>query len=198
VAADLEDLDDLVRRHDPDRWLATRFIGEPQARADVIALYAFDHELSKIAQVTNEPMMAEIRLTWWSEVIAEIFEGRPVRRHPVTLALADVIVRHKLPRELIDAMIEPRFENAGSRQAGPMMRLAVYVLCGEWAIVACAAEGWVEHDPEQLTEANQNLKGLPARGFPGVAYATFARIKPGASGLERRARLTWAVLRGRL
>ena len=78
------------------------------------------------------------------------------------------------------------------------MRLAVYVLCGEWAVIACAAEGWVEHDPEQLKEANENLRGLPAKGFPGVAYATLARARRGAPDLERRLRLTWAVLRGKL
>jgi phytoene synthase len=198
VSDDLADLDEVVRRHDPDRWLATRFIADKAARADVIALYAFDHELSNIARMTKEPVMAEIRLTWWTEVLDEIYEGRPVRRHPVALALADIIARHKLPREPFDSMIEPRFDNPASRQAGPVMRLAAYILCGEWAIVACAAEGWIEHDPEQLKEANDNLKDLPARGFPAVAYATLARAKPDAGPLERRLRLTWAVMRGRL
>ncbi len=198
MAADLEDLDDLVRRNDPDRWLASRFITDAQARADVIALYAFDHEISKIAGTVKEPLMAEIRLTWWVEALDEIFEGRPVRRHPVALALAEVIDRCRLPREQFDAMIEPRFDNPASRQAGPVMRLAAFILCGEWPIVACAAEGWVDHDPEQLKEANETLQGLPAKGFPAVAYATLARSKPEASDLERRLRVTWAVLRGRL
>jgi len=198
VTADLEDLDDLVRRNDPDRWLASRFIRDPQARADVIALYAFDHELNKIAAIVKEPMMAEIRLTWWTEVLDEIFDGRPVRRHPAVLALADLVARRRLPREQLDAMIEPRFDNPASRQAGPVMRLAAFILCGEWPIVACAAEGWVEHDPEQLKEANETLRGLPARGFPAVAYATLARAKPGASDLQKRLRLLWAVLRGKL
>jgi phytoene synthase len=197
VADDLEEFDEHVRRHDPDRWLASRFIHDVQARADVIVLYAFDHELTKAAQV-SEPMLAEIRLTWWSEALDEIFEGRPVRHHPVALALADVITRRKLPRELLDAMIEPRFDNPASRQAGPVMRLATYILCGEWPLVACAAEGWVDHDPEQLIEANQNLKDLPAKGFPAVAYATLARAKPDAGPVERRLRLMWAVMRGRL
>ncbi len=197
MTADLEDFDDHVRRHDPDRWLASRFIGDAQARDDVITLYAFGHELSKAARV-SEPMLAEIRLTWWSEALDEIFEGRPVRRHPVALALADVIARRRLPREPLDAMIEPRYDNPASRQVGPVMRLAAYILCGEWAIVACAAEGWVDHDPEQLIEANQNLRDLPARGFPAVAFATLARARPDAGPFERRLRLMWAVMRGRL
>ena len=51
-AADLDDLDASVRRNKPDHWLASRFIGDADARADVIALYAFDDELSR-AIVTN-------------------------------------------------------------------------------------------------------------------------------------------------
>ena len=48
------------------------------------------------------------------------------------------------------------------------------------------------------TNVNETLQGLPAKGFPAVAYATLARSKPEASDLERRLRVTWAVLRGRL
>jgi len=40
---ELDDIDALVRRVDPDRWLASRFIADAQARADVIALYAFNY-----------------------------------------------------------------------------------------------------------------------------------------------------------
>ena len=44
-----EDLDGQVRRLDPERWLSSRFVADPQARADVVAIYAFDHELGDIA-----------------------------------------------------------------------------------------------------------------------------------------------------
>ena len=108
-AADLDDLDASVRRNKPDHWLASRFIADPDARADVIALYAFDHELSR-ALAVKEPLMAEIRLTWWSEAIGEIFEGRAVRRHPVTLALARAVAARGLPRDKLDAMIDGRFD----------------------------------------------------------------------------------------
>jgi len=35
------DLDAQVRAADLDRWLASRFVADEQARADPIALYAF-------------------------------------------------------------------------------------------------------------------------------------------------------------
>ena len=37
-----ETLDDLVRRVDPDRWLAARFVAEPSGAPAVVALYAFE------------------------------------------------------------------------------------------------------------------------------------------------------------
>ena len=55
------DLDDQVRQGDPDRWLASRFIADRAARADVVALYALNIELARIAEAVREPLMGEIR-----------------------------------------------------------------------------------------------------------------------------------------
>ena len=93
-----DDLDSLIRRVDPDRWLTSRFIADPAARADVVALYAFDHELARARRVASMPLMGEIRLTWWREALDEVFEGRAVRRHPTAQALAAAVTRRRLPR----------------------------------------------------------------------------------------------------
>lgn len=86
--ADTETLDDLVRRVDPDRWLATRFIGDRAARADVIALYAMNYELARVAGGVTNALMGEIRITWWREAMEEIAAGKPPRKHPNVEALA--------------------------------------------------------------------------------------------------------------
>ncbi|MGE5502428.1 MAG: squalene/phytoene synthase family protein [Ignavibacteriales bacterium] len=83
-----ETLDDIVRRADPDRWLASRFIEDEKARADVVALYAFNDELARVAHTVREPLMGEIRLTWWREAMEELSAGKPPRKHPVIEALA--------------------------------------------------------------------------------------------------------------
>jgi len=103
------DLDSLVRRADPDRWLASRFIADTRTRADVIALYAFNNELARIAESVHEPLMGEIRLTWWREAVEEIFAGGAMRHHPVVEALAGAVRRRGLARAPLDAMIEARF-----------------------------------------------------------------------------------------
>ena len=104
------DLDALVRRVDPDRWLSSRFIGALDARADVIAVYAFDHELARAPKVASNALLGEMRLTWWREALAEIFEGRPVRHHPAAQALAQAVQRRGLDRGSLETMIDAALE----------------------------------------------------------------------------------------
>lgn len=108
-SAPLDDLESTVRRSDPDRWLASRFIADAGARADVIALYAFDHVLARVPLQVSEPLMGEIRLTWWREALDEIFGAGPVRAHPVALGLADAVRNRGLARAPLDALVEARF-----------------------------------------------------------------------------------------
>lgn len=198
----MEDIDALVRRFDPDRWLASRFITDAQARADVIALYAFDYELSRVAKVTSQAIMGEIRLTWWADAIAEIFEGRPVRRHPVTLALAEAIARHGLRREPFDAVIDAYFPELDGQPADAkaaayaVMSLAQAILGGR-ADIEAAAEAWASRSTASLAKVNRDLSDMPAQAFPAVAYVTLVRA-PSAGPLSRRLRVGWSVLRGRL
>jgi phytoene synthase len=105
-----DDLDQLIRRVDPDRWLTSRFIADRGARADVLALYAFDHELAHARRAASTQLLAEIRLTWWREVLDQILAGGPVRRHPVAEALAGVVGRHRLSRAPLEAMIDGQIE----------------------------------------------------------------------------------------
>ena len=111
-----DDLDAAVRAADPDRWLASRFIADPGLRADVIALYAFDAELRRIPQIVSEPLMAEIRLTWWREGIEAIGSGRSAPGHPVLVALAGVVARRGLPTARLEAMAEARLAASAWRR----------------------------------------------------------------------------------
>ena len=196
-AADLDDLDAGVRRNKPDHWLASRFIADEAARADVIALYAFDHELSR-ALAVKEPLMAEIRLTWWSEAIAEIFEGRAVRRHPVTLALARAVAARGLPRDKLDAMIDGRFDlietpaHASEATEAALMGLALTVLgAGDSAAASAAALRF----GGDKGAANREARDVRSEAFPAIAYAGLDAGRP--ESLRRRLQLLWIILRGR-
>jgi phytoene synthase len=100
-----EGLEAQLRQADPDRWLTSRFVADPVARADLAALYLFDHELARARRASNV-LLVEIRLTWWREALDEIFGGSAVRRHPTALGLADAVRPRNLPRAWLEAMID--------------------------------------------------------------------------------------------
>lgn len=134
-----DDLDQTLRRTDPDRWLSSRFIADETARRDVVALYAFDGELGRAPRAASNALIGEIRLTWWREALDEIFEGRRVRSHPVALGLADAVARRGLERPPLEAMIDARYPEL---DRNPLDRHAARRLAegGAGAASALAAE----------------------------------------------------------
>jgi len=100
---------DEVRAADRDRFLAALFAPEPQRRG-LLALLAFDHELSRTRMVTREPMLARIRLEWWREAVSEAAgEGKP-RAQPIVESLSETVRAHTLPLERMVDLIEAREE----------------------------------------------------------------------------------------
>ncbi|NOX39165.1 MAG: squalene/phytoene synthase family protein, partial [Alphaproteobacteria bacterium] len=66
----------LVQRGDPDRFMSA-MTAPPHLRGRLMVLYAFNLEIARAAWVTSEPMIAEMRLQWWLDMVTEIREGRP-------------------------------------------------------------------------------------------------------------------------
>ncbi|OJY65276.1 MAG: hypothetical protein BGP12_18945 [Rhodospirillales bacterium 70-18] len=93
---------ELVRRHDPDRFLTALF-APPERREALFVLYAFNNELARARAVASEPMLGLIRLQWWREVV----EGT-ARRHEVATPLAAELHAGRLPRAALLAMIAGR------------------------------------------------------------------------------------------
>jgi phytoene/squalene synthetase len=99
------DLVEDAARTQPDRTLATSFIS-PDARARVIALILFSHEIGRACAVVSEPRLAAIRLQWWRDTIEQIYAGGTIRAQPVAVALGATIQEAGLPRPYFDAMID--------------------------------------------------------------------------------------------
>ncbi|MEO3430283.1 phytoene/squalene synthase family protein [Pelagibius sp. CAU 1746] len=96
----------LVERHDRDRYLASLFAPEAE-REHLFALYAFNHEVAKTAEVVSEPMLGQIRLQWWREALEGIYAGTP-RQHEVVVPLAQCIAAKGLQRGLLERVIDAR------------------------------------------------------------------------------------------
>ncbi|MBP6010674.1 MAG: squalene/phytoene synthase family protein [Alphaproteobacteria bacterium] len=102
----MNELDSALADQDPDRYVAN-FFAPAAARPALTALYSFDNELRRVGLTVREPMAGHIRLAWWREQIAAIYDGRPVHA-PVPLALAAVVARWQLPRALLEGCIDGR------------------------------------------------------------------------------------------
>ncbi|KIN64802.1 Phytoene/squalene synthetase [Sulfitobacter noctilucicola] len=85
--ADLNACAALVERADPWRFRAV-MAAPVAARKVLFPLYAFNVEVARAPWVTQEPMIAEMRLQWWRDVCEEIAQGKQVRRHEVATPLA--------------------------------------------------------------------------------------------------------------
>ncbi len=149
-----ESLDGMVRRADPDRWIASRFIGDAAARADVVVLYALNHELARVASSVREPLAGEIRLTWWREAFEEINAGKPARRHPVIEAVA----ASAFAGEALEALPEARFPDLDVPPFDTHEAVLAYLDGTAGAVMALAA---ARLDPEARF---QEVRGA-ARAF---------------------------------
>ncbi|WP_425045337.1 squalene/phytoene synthase family protein [Primorskyibacter sp. S87] len=85
--ADLTACAALVEKADPDRFSAT-MAAPVAARRVLFPIYAMNVEVSRAPWVTQEAMIAEMRLQWWRDALAEIAAAGPVRRHEVVTPLA--------------------------------------------------------------------------------------------------------------
>jgi len=77
----------LVEKADPLRFRVA-MAAPVGARRILFPLYAFNIEVARAPWVTQEAMIAEMRLQWWRDALEEIALGKPLRRHEVLHALA--------------------------------------------------------------------------------------------------------------
>ncbi len=96
---------DMVRRGDPSRFKAT-MAAPVAARVVLFPIYAFNLEVARAPWVTQEPMIAEMRLQWWRDVLAQIRSGDGARRHEVATPLARVL--DVAMTDLLDELIAAR------------------------------------------------------------------------------------------
>lgn len=97
---------DHVRRHDRDRFLTALFM-PGAARADALAVYAFNIEIASIREMVSEPLAGLVRLQWWRDALDGIYAGAPPA-HPVARALSVAARRRGLGRANFEAAIDAR------------------------------------------------------------------------------------------
>lgn len=130
----------LVRSHYENftvvSWLLPR-----KLREDFGHVYAFCRWADDLGDETGDPRKSLELLKWWRQELDACYAGRP--RHPVFVALARTIEKHRIPskpfEDLIDAFVQDqtvtRYDTWAqvldycTRSANPVGRLVLY-LCG--------------------------------------------------------------------
>jgi phytoene synthase len=94
----------LVRTHDFARYASTLFVPPIQRRA-LLAVYAFNVEISRVREQVSQPLPGEVRLQWWTDMLAGAGHGG-VEGNPVAAELLLAIRNWRLPAERLSRLID--------------------------------------------------------------------------------------------
>lgn len=153
---------ELVRKHDPDRFFLSLFA--PADRLEALwTLFAFNHEIAKTREVVSEPMLGQIRLQWWRDALAGIYDETRVLEHEVVQPLAEIIQNHDLPRDALEALIDAREHDLAETRFGDEETILRYAEDTSYpllklALRICGAEE--EGDVTRAVGRNYALIGL--------------------------------------
>jgi phytoene synthase len=165
---------DLVRGHDFVRYASSLFMPADRRRG-LLALYAFNVEIVRVRDQVSQPLPGEIRLQWWTDLLASQRQGQSkdqdhggVEGNPVAAELLWTIREYRLPVEPLARLIE---EHQFDLYNDPMPTLAAlesYVTDTCAALFALAAR--IAGPPSAEVEHVAQHAGL-AQGFMDVIAA---------------------------
>jgi 15-cis-phytoene synthase len=95
---------ELVRSRDFPRYASTLFVPAAPRRA-LLALYAFNVEISRVREQVSQPLPGEMRLQWWTDMLAGTGHGG-IEGNPVAAELLLAIRYWRLPVERLSRLID--------------------------------------------------------------------------------------------
>jgi phytoene synthase len=156
----------LVRTHDFARYASSLFVPAVERRG-LLALYAFNVEISRVRDTVSQALPGEIRLQWWRDMLEGTGHGG-VEGNPVAAELLRAIGQWELPVEPLSRLID---EHAFDLYNDPMPTLAAlegYANDTSAALFALAAA--IMGPPSGATDHLARHAGL-AEGFTQVIAA---------------------------
>lgn len=152
-----------LRQFDRDRYLTALFA--PRVRREALfALYAFNLEIARIAEATEEPLIGEIRLQWWRDVIAGAYEGgdRVPHQHAVAECLQAAIVTYDLTQRHFDRLLDARLFDYARRAPADFEELQAY---------GAATSGGLQCLALEILGVRNNARAVEAAEAVGLAWA---------------------------
>jgi 15-cis-phytoene synthase len=149
---------DLVRTHDFERYASTLFLDADTRRA-LLALFAFNVEISRVREQVSQPLPGEIRLQWWTDMLAGAGHGG-VEGNPVAAELKRAIRTYDLPVERLSRLID---EHQFDLYNDPMPSMA-------------ALEAYIHDTSSALFALGTRIMGRPSEASDHLArHAGFAQ-----------------------
>jgi len=148
---------DLARNHDFVRYASTLFVPPAERRA-MLALYAFNVEITRIRDQVTQPLPGEVRMQWWTDLLAGTARGGE-EGNPVAAELLLALRTYGLPAEPLSRLID---EHEFDLYNDPMPTLA-------------ALEGYVHETASALFALAARLLSPPSAEIDHLArHAGFA------------------------
>ncbi len=135
---------ELVRTHDFTRYVSTLFVPAEPRRA-LVALYAFNVEISRVHEQVSQPLPGEMRLQWWTDMLAGAGHGG-IEGNPVAAELMLAIRSWRLPVERLSRLID---EHQFDLYNDPMPTMA-------------ALEGYINDTSSALLSLAAGIVGRPS------------------------------------
>ena len=151
---------ELVRTHDFARYASTLFMPAPQRRA-LWALYAFNVEISRVREQVSQPLPGEVRLQWWTDMLAGAGHGG-VEGNPVAAELLSAIRDWRLPVEPLSRLIEEHHFDLYNDPMPTMAALEGYINGTSSALFSLGARiaGWQSDETEHLARHAGLAQGM--------------------------------------
>lgn len=151
---------ELVRSHDFARYASTLFVPADQRRA-LLAIYAFNVEISRVRELVSQPLPGEIRLQWWTDMLAGQGHGG-VEGNPVAAELNLAIQNCRLPVERLSRLVDEHQFDLYNDPMPTMAALEGYIDDTSSALFSLGAgiAGWQSPDIEHLARHAGLAQGI--------------------------------------
>lgn len=156
----------LVRSHDFARYASTLFVPAALRRA-LLAIYAFNVEISRVREQVSQPLPGEVRLQWWTDMLAGAGHGG-VEGNPVAAELLLAIRTWRLPVERLSRLIDEHQFDLYNDPMPTMAALEGYINDTSSALFSLAAR--IAGGPSDESEHLARHAGL-AQGMAQVVAA---------------------------
>jgi NADH dehydrogenase [ubiquinone] 1 alpha subcomplex assembly factor 6 len=168
----------IVRRHDRDRY-QTALFAPADRREALFALYAFNYEVARVRESVTTPILGQIRLQWWREVIDAAYSGGPTRRHEIVQPLVGAIDALGLSRAPFDRLIDTRERDLADAPPADLAALVDYAEGTSSALLLLALEAIGAAAPAAIAAAQEVgigyamaglLRAMPFHAASGRSY----------------------------